>query len=91
MFFCKLFFQNLEQVEEYLLKSAFNLTVEVTECRSSMRVQYRGIYRWIIIVNVTASMSFVDKAIFQHVFCAKEQWKPFIVVDVLILSNIDAT
>lgn len=49
------------------LKASLNLRVEVTEGGGSMRIDYRWINRWIVIIDIGSRCGLIDQTIFQHV------------------------
>lgn len=86
----KLVTQFLELSRRFLLQSAFNLRVEVSERGCRVRVKDGRVDVGVVVVHEASLGRLVDQTVLQHVLASQKDWQPLIVADVLVLSDVDA-
>lgn len=63
--------------------------MEISERSRRMFVQHAWINVRIIIVDIAAAGCLVNQAILFHILASEEDRQPFVVADLLVLSNVD--
>jgi len=77
------------QLRADLLEATFNLRMEVTESGCRVRVKHGWIDVAVVIIDEAALSCLIDQTVLQHVLATKEDRKPFVVADVLVLRDVD--
>lgn len=80
-----------ETSSRFLLESALDLRVEVSEGGGGVRVEDWRVDVWVVVVDEASLCGLVDKSVLQHVLATQKDRQPFVVADVLVLSDVDAT